>query len=412
MHHEGVFIVTYIQPGQSGYFRATLALFAGAFITFAVLYTTQPIMPVLSREFHVSPAVSSLSLSCSTAALALSMLWVSGISDWLGRKRLMTISLCLSAVLSMLVAISPNFPTLLALRTVQGIVLAGFPSIAMAYVNEEFHPNHIGAAMGLYVSGTSIGGMVGRIITGVLTDAFSWRVAIFVIGMVSMGLAVWFWYNLPRPRHFTPKPVGMRIVLTRLGHAARDRTLLGIYTLGFLLMGSFVTMYNYVGYLLMSPPYHLSQTLVGFVFVVYLTGTWSSTMMGRTADRIGKSKALRISTSISMAGCLLTLIPSLPLKILGLAGFTFGFFGVHAIASGWVGQLAPTYKAQASSLYLLFYYTGSSVAGAVGGLFWSSHGWPGVIAMIVILLAMAYVVENYVSKRASTLQGVAQQPRL
>ena len=202
--------MSYIQRGQVGYVRATLALFAGAFITFAILYTTQPIMPELSRQFHVSPAVSSLSLSFATAALAVSMLWVSGVSDRWGRKRLMAVSLFSSAALSILVAVAPNYPTLLALRTLQGIVLAGFPSIAMAYVNEEFHPNSAGMAMGLYVSGTSIGGMSGRIITGVLTDAFSWRIAVLVIGIISMVLATWFWFNLPRPAHFSPRGLVFR----------------------------------------------------------------------------------------------------------------------------------------------------------------------------------------------------------
>jgi MFS transporter, YNFM family, putative membrane transport protein len=395
---EGVFIVSYIQRGQPGYVRATLALFAGAFITFAILYTTQPIMPELSRQFHISPAMSSLSLSFATAALAVSMLWVSGVSDQWGRKRLMAVSLFSSAALSILVAVAPNYPTLLALRAVQGVVLAGFPSIAMAYVNEEFHPSSAGMAMGLYVSGTSIGGMAGRIITGMVTDLSSWRIAVLVIGIMSMALATWFWFNLPRPAHFSPQKMGLQALVSRLSHAARDRILLGIYTLGFLLMGSFVTMYNYISYLLMSPPYHLSQTLVGFIFVVYLTGTFSSTWMGRAADSIGKSKALRISVTISIVGCLVTLFPSLLLKIVGLALFTFGFFGGHAIASGWVGQLAPSYRAQASSLYLLFYYAGSSIVGSAGGLFWSAYGWLGVVTIITALLIVAYGMDWVVTR--------------
>lgn len=163
-------------------------------------------------------------------------------------------------------------------------------------------------------------------------------------------------------------------------------------------MGSFVTMYNYISYLLMSAPYHLSQTLVGFIFVVYLTGTFSSTWMGRVADFVGKSKALRISVTISIVGCLVTLFPALLLKIVGLALFTFGFFGGHAIASGWVGQLTPSYRAQASSLYLLFYYAGSSIVGAVGGLFWSANGWRGIVTIITVLLVVAYAMDWVVTR--------------
>lgn len=390
-------MMSYIQPGSPDYRRSTMALFGGAFVTFAELYATQPLMPELSRYFHVSPAVSSLSLSAATAALAISMLWVSGVSDRWGRKRLMSASLLASALLSIFVAVSPNFVALLLLRAAQGAVIGGFPAIAMAYVNEEFHPREIGRAMGLYVSGTSVGGMIGRMMIGVLADAFSWRVAIMALGVLSLGLAVWFWRALPRPRNFTPQPMGIQAVLHRLGDAFHGKPVIGVYTLGFLLMGGFVTMYNYVSYLLMGPPYHFSQTLVGFIFVVYLTGTLSSTLMGRLSDSMGRSQAMRMAIAMALAGCLMTLLVPVAVKIAGLAVFTFGFFGAHSVASGWVGQLAPALKAQASSLYLLFYYAGSSIAGAVGGVFWSAYGWHGVVGMITVLLLGAFLVERLVA---------------
>ncbi|WP_067623690.1 MFS transporter [Alicyclobacillus acidiphilus] len=390
--------MTYIRQGQPAYVRATLALFGGAFVTFAELYTTQPIMPELSKQFHVSPAVSSLSLSVATAALAVSMLWVSGLSDTWGRKRLMSASLLASAVLAILVSASPNFIALLVLRMLQGVVIAGFPSIAMAYVNEEFDPRGIGRAMGLYVSGTSVGGMVGRMVIGALTDAFSWRFAILVMGLLSLAISLWFWFALPKPRNFAPKQIGMTEMLARLAKAFTNRALIGIYALGFLLMGGFVTMYNYAGYLLMGSPYHLSQTFVGFIFVVYLMGTFSSTWIGNLGDSIGRSKAMQISIAISLAGSVTTLFEPLIVKIVGLAIFTFGFFGAHSTASGWIGQIAPTYRAQASSAYLLFYYAGSSLVGAVGGVIWSACGWLGVIALIAALLVVAYGVERIVAR--------------
>ncbi|KIL41281.1 MFS transporter [Gordoniibacillus kamchatkensis] len=391
--------MTFIQRGQPEFVRATMALFGGAFVTFAELYETQPLMPELSRHFHVAPAVSSLSLSVATAALAISLLWISGVSDNLGRKRLMSVSLFVSAIISIIIAISPNFTMLLVLRIVQGVTIAGFPSIAMAYVNEEFHPREIGRAMGLYVSGTSVGGMMGRIVIGALSDVFSWQAGIFIIGLLSLGIALWFWFSLPPPRNFARKQIGVAEIFARLGMAFNNKALIGVYTLGFLLVGGFVTMYNYVTYLLMGSPYGLSQTLVGFIFIVYLAGTFSSAWMGKLADSIGRSKAMQIAIAIGLAGCLTTLFVPLFIKIAGLAIFTFGFFGAHSIASGWVGQLAPAYRAQASSLYLLFYYSGSSVAGAVGGLFWSAYGWSGVIGMITVLLAIAFVVGRMVSRK-------------
>ncbi|KPV41832.1 MFS transporter [Alicyclobacillus ferrooxydans] len=390
--------MSYLERGRPEYLRATLSLFAGAFVTFAILYTTQPILPELSKQFHVSPTEASLSVSAATGALAISMLWVSGISDIWGRKRLMSASLVASALLAIVVSFSPSLPLLIALRALQGIVLAGFPSIAMAYVNEEFHPSSAGSAMGLYVSGTSVGGMVGRMVTGALTDALSWRYAILILGFLSLSIAALFWFTLPRPRHFSPRRVSVREQFQRLREALGKPQLVGVYTLGFLLMGGFVTTYNYISYLLMGPRYHLSQTWVGMIFVVYLTGTLSSAWIGRRADKVGRGRSIQLSSTISIVGIAVTWSPNLILKILGLALFTFGFFGCHAVASGWVGRLAPHTRAQASSLYLLFYYAGSSLVGAFGGTLWVSLGWSGIIGLVMILYVAAMVLSVFITK--------------
>jgi YNFM family putative membrane transporter len=391
----------YLERGRPGYLRATLALFAGAFVTFAVLYVTQPLMPELSRQFGVGPAVSSLSLSMATGALAVAMLWVPGLSDRWGRKRVMQTALLLSAALSVAIAFAPSFALLLVLRAVQGALLAGFPAIAMAYVTEEFDPRSQGRAMGLYVSGTTLGGMVGRIVTGALTDLWSWRVAIAVIGGISLALALWFMFALPRPRHFSPRPLPARELLHRLGQAARHPAAAGLYALAFVLMGGFVSMYNYISYLLTEPPYGLSQTLAGLIYLVYLAGTLSSAWMGRVADRIGRSRALRISIAVAMVGLIITLLPPVPAKVAGLVWFTFGFFGAHATASSWVPRIVGPYKAQASSLYLLLYYAGSSIVGTVGGWCWSGGGWGAVVALVMVLYAAGYAFETWVTRALS-----------
>jgi len=149
----------------------------------------------------------------------------------------------------------------------------------------------------------------------------------------------------------------------------RSKELMAVISLAFLLMGSFVTLYNYIGYLLEAPPYHLSQAAIGSIFIVYLSGTFSSVFMGKQADKYGNKPMLLASLAITASGALLTLLPSLAAILAGIVIFTFGFFASHSIASAWVGELAKQYKAQASSLYLLFYYLGSSFVGFGGGYF-------------------------------------------
>jgi len=382
----------YIQKGSTRYWRSISALFLGSFVTFALLYCTQPLIPVFSEQFNLTPAHASLSLSLTTGFLAASMLIISWLSDGRGRKLIMTISLLGSAVLTVVVAFTDNFVLLLTLRAVQGIMIAGFPAIAMAYINEEFDPAITGLVMGIYVSCTSVGGLFGRIIISTLTDFFSWHIALAGIGLLSVVVSIWFWFSLPDSEHFLPNKRLLREMIPALSRNLHHSTLLSLNGIGFLIMGGFVTLYNYIGYSLMSAPYNLSQTAVGCIFFVYLVGTFSSTYMGRLADHIGSSRVLCLSIGIMLSGCLITLNGNLYVKILGVAILTFGFFGSHSVASSWVGKCGGVDKAQASSLYLLFYYVGASVIGYMGGKFLSWYAWDGVVFLISISLSIALLL--------------------
>jgi len=384
--------VSYIKQGTVSFRDAILALFAGGFNTFAILYNIQPLMPEFSRDFHISPTMASLSLSMTTIAMAVSMLFVGSLSDAWGRKSVMTFSLFAASVLALLTAASPNFHFLLVIRVIQGIVLAGLPAIAMTYLSEEIEPSSLGIVMGIYISGNSVGGMGGRIISGIVTDFFNWRVAIAAIGALSLIATLLFWFKLPPSRNFERQPLKISKIAESLLSQCKDRNLLSVYGLGFLLMGSFVTLYNYIGYQLLAPPYSLSQSLVGSIFFVYIMGTFSSTWMGRLADRYARHKVMWMALAIILIGVTITLSSSLWLKIIGIAIFTFGFFGGHSVASSWVGRLATNHKAQASSLYLFFYYVGSSVGGTLGGIFWSNFGWAGVVGLIVFFLVTAFLL--------------------
>ncbi|QSB08584.1 MFS transporter [Lysinibacillus sp. FSL K6-0057] len=395
----------YIQKGTRAFHKANWALFLAGFITFANLYVTQPLLPTFSEVFHVSPAVASLSLSVTTFALAVSLIIVSSLSEAWGRKSLMTISIFAASILTLALAFSPNFETILVLRVVQGIVFAGLPAIAMAYLGEEMEPSSLGVAMGLYISGNSVGGLSGRVIIGTLTDHYNWHTGMMVLGGISLFVSILFVWMLPSSKHFSARPLQLKALTKTLLQHLRDPSMLCLYGMGFLLMGSFVTLYNYIGFKLMAPPYNLSATIVGWIFVIYLVGTFSSAWFGSLADRYGRQQMLLLAIAIMFAGALVTLNGLLTLKIIGITIFTFGFFAAHSIASGWVSKRASHDKAQASSLYLFFYYFGSSVGGTIGGVFWMKYGWIGVIAMIALFLFIACVL-SFLLKRFIVRQRI------
>ena len=387
-----------IARGERDFYRAIAALFFGGFSTFSLLYSVQPLLPVFTREYGVSPAESSVALSLTTAVLAFALLLAGTISEVLGRKRVMVFSLAAASATTLLVVLARDWGQLLLLRALTGLALSGLPAVAMAYLADEMAANAIGLAMGLYIAGNSVGGLAGRLTLALFADHDWWRGGMALVGILGLASAALLYRALPESRAFAPqKPNLQALWRSLIGHFA-DPGLRLLFLVGFLLMGAFVTVYNYIGFLLFAPPFSLNQTQVGLIFVLYLLGGVSSAAMGDLATRFGRRRVLWTGMAIMLAGLAATLTGNLIAIVAGVGLITIGFFGAHSIASSWVGLRAETAKAQASSLYLLFYYLGSSAAGTLGGWFYSAGGWPAVAALVGALTLGAMIVALLLSQ--------------
>ena len=388
----------YIEKGTAMFMHTVLALFCGGFATFALLYCVQPMMPLLSAEFSINAAQSSLILSVATGLLAIGLLITGPISDRIGRKPVMVAALFAAALCTIASAMMPTWHGVLVLRALVGLSLSGLAAVAMTYLSEEIHPRHIGLAMGLYIAGNAIGGMCGRLITGVLIDFVSWHTAMLVIGGLALVAAAVFWRILPESRNFRPRSLHPRSLLDGFTLHFRDAGLPLLFLEAFVLMGAFVTLFNYIGYRLLAAPYHLDQAFVGLLSVVYLSGIYSSAKVGALADKLGRRKMLWVTIALMLAGLALTMVTPLSVVIVGMLVFTFGFFGAHSVASSWIGRRALKAKGQASSLYLFSYYAGSSIAGTAGGVAWHLGGWNGIGLFIATLLLVALLIAVKLAK--------------
>ncbi|WP_322899742.1 MFS transporter, partial [Actinacidiphila rubida] len=172
------------------------------------------------------------------------------------------------------------------------------------------------------------------------------------------------------------------------GHLG-DGRLRRLYGLGLLFMAVFGAVYTVLGYRLTAAPYHLSQTAIGAVFLVYLVGTGTSAASGTLQARIGRRGAFAVALALCAGGLLLTLAAPLPVILLGLVLITAGFFTGHSVASGAVSRTATAGRAQASALYLTAYYVGNSVGGSAAASFYHHGGWPAAAAVAFAALALA-----------------------
>ena len=378
--------------GEPGYRRATIALFAAGMATFMTLYCVQGLLPMFSDHYDVSPATSALAVSVSTGLLALAIIPASVLSEHFGRVRVMSVSAVSATLLGLLLPWSPTFEVLLAGRALQGLLCAGVPAVAMAYLAEEIDHRALGTAVGTYIAGTTIGGLVGRLIPTLAIDVTTWQWALQLASLVAMGFAVAFTRLAPASEHFVRQRVAPRQTLQNLLGHLRDTPLLCLFGLAFVLTGTFVTVYNFLGYRLVSGPFNMPMTLAGLVFTLYLSGTISSAFAGRMADAWGRQRVLVIAIGVMIVGLALSLPDWLPTVLIGISLFTAGFFAAHSVASSWVGARATQHRAEASSLYVLGYYLGSSVVGALGGLAYAAAGWAGVAGYVGVFLLVGVIL--------------------
>ncbi|WP_018156346.1 MFS transporter [Demetria terragena] len=400
--------VTGYRVGERGFRRITLAVSAAGMTTFVAMYAAQAVLPQIATEFDSSPAATALTISATTGMLALMVVPISVLSERFGRLRIMSVSALLSVVIGLLQPWAPSLELLVAMRGLQGIALAGVPATAMAYLAEEVHPDDVGAAMGKYIAGTTLGGLAGRLIPSLTLEVGTWRWGMMAAAAASFCFATATAFLAPKSRHFVARPVGWRTTASHLKTHLKTPALVAMFGTGFLLMGGFVSVYNFLGFRLLAAPFDLPDVVVGLIFLMFLAGTVSASAAGRLADRLGPRRVLVTSEMVMLGGLLLTWPDHLVPVLIGAFLLTAGFFGAHAVASGWVGRLATEHRAEASSLYLLAYYAGSSVMGALAGLAFAAAAWTGVVLYVggLVLAAAALVVASQRSRVARAADTV------
>nr|WP_314860949.1 MFS transporter [uncultured Undibacterium sp.] len=368
------------------------AMLFGGFSSFSMLYCVQPLMPLLATEFTLSASQSSWILSTSTLCLAFSLLISSVISEVIGRKVLMLWAVTIAAATTVLCSLVHSFEQLIFLRAVLGIALGGMPAVAIAYLSEEVDASALASTIGLYIAGSALGGMSGRLLTALFCDYFSWQVAFAIMGSIGLYSAWEFWRTLPDAQHFKPHVGNSRgqlsTIIAGFRAHAMNRDLLRLFGLAFILTGCFTSFYNYINFHLVAAPFHFSQASLGSISIFYLLGMLSSILASASITRFGRRKLVLGALTAMVLGLLLSLSSTIVFILTGTALFTFSFFAAHSVASSWVARLALSSRALASAMYLFCYYAGASVLGSIGGDIWSNAAWQGLILFMSILLTI------------------------
>jgi len=384
-----------LRPQDRQYRRALLALFATGIAAFAMVYVVQPLLPLVSAEFDVNATQSSLLVSVSTFAIAVAVLPLARLSERLGRGRTMVLGLGAAVVAGVVAAVAPTFALMLVARGVQGAAMAAVPAAALAWVAENVAGGWVTRVAGLYIAGTTVGGMGGRVLGGVVADLTSWRTAMLTIALLAAALTAAAAALLPRGTRVPARPAEAARAGGDGARAARVR----VYLLGGLGMAMFVGIYNVIAYRTHAPPFLLGTGLGSMFYLTYLAGTATSSLAGRLERRVGLRATALVGLAACLAGVLLTLPDLLVLIWVGLAVVAGGFFMVHATASANSARLSPR-PSDGSGTYTFAYYFGSSIGGVVLGQAWEVGAWGGTVVAAVALIGLAGAVAAGLPRRS------------
>jgi YNFM family putative membrane transporter len=363
---------------------------------FLELYSTQPLLPLLTRLFHASKTGVSLTVSAATLGAALSAPIFGSFVERLPRKRVIVACLAGIALPTLLAATSTSLAQLIFWRFLQGMVVPGIVAVVVTYIGEEWPPNRIALVMSFYVSGTALGGFLGRVSAGMLAEWFSWQVSFLVVGIVALAgagaVAAWLPHGRRRPP--LPPPSATRLTFfPQLRSLFRNRRLVATYAVGCNVLFSLVAVFTWITFHLSAPPFLLSTAALSSLFFVYLIGLVITPAAGYIITHVGLRKGIGAAILCSMAGVLLTLAPSLPVVILGLTLVCTGVFISQAASQSHLRVAAPPEaRVTAAGLYITCYYIGGTAAGVVPGAFWALGKWPACVAFILAMQAVALAI--------------------
>ena len=361
------------------------------FCAFFNLYGPQSLLPSLARDFDASPAQVSLAITATTLAIALSAPFAGVLADMLGRKRVIAAAMLVATVPLVMIALAPSLHVLVLWRFVLGLVLPPIFTVVVAYIGEEWPPAQATGAMGVYMAATGVGGFAGRLVSGLLADLVGWRSGFLITAALTFASGLAVAVILPRERNFTRSEGIVASGRAMLGHL-RNPQLLATYAVGFGTLFTFVALFTYVNFLLAAPPFNLTPTLLGSIFVTYLAGSFTVLWLGRAIARFGRRTMVLAAIVTWCTGALLTLVPSLPVIILALAIAACGGFIVQATSTAYVALTAESGRTSAIGFYATTYYIGGSVGAVLPGLTWSLGGWPACVAMVLVVQACMAIV--------------------
>ncbi|WP_445505545.1 MFS transporter [Niallia sp. 03091] len=355
---------------------------------FIIIYGPQPILPLFMKEFGVSMSTASLSISLTIIGIVFSSLFLAAFSDKWDRKKVVLISNILLIIPNAALIFTHSFFWLLVFRFFQGTLITGVTTILMTYASEEFPKKNKGMVLATYVSATLLGGLLGRVLCGFMTEHFNWESFFFITTIMTTLISLLIYFCLSDSTNQVK--TGKQNFMDHF----KNLPLLSTFFIGFSHFFSFVGLFNYLPFYASQDPFNYSVTQTSLLYLTYIWGIASSLITGMVSNRFGRRGTIAFGHLVGASGILITLIPSPYTLIIGASILVLGQFCSQSSVTAYITDVVSHSKGAATSLYQCFFYLGGSLGAWLPGILWRHFDWSGVVFSSVSFILLA-LCSNY-----------------
>ena len=360
---------------------------------FLQVYSIQAILPVLMMDFTATEVQAGMIVGATILAIAIMSPFLGMLSDAVGRKSFIVGALLFLAIPTALIAQSPNIGWMGMWRFMQGLSVPGITVVTIAYIGEEFEGRALTELMSFYVSGSVLGGFMGRFLLGHLHELIGWRAGYYVMAGMTLIGALWVGKMLPASRHFVANPK-FRSAMQTLGEHLVNRYVVTSCLLGACVLFSLVGCFTFINLHLADTPYELSTGALANIFAVYLIGVVITPLSTTLLRRFGSARTVRVAVIISMFGVLLTLVTPLWGIVLGLAIMSSGVFITQAATISYIAVNVKKGRSLASGLYYMGYYAGGTMGAWLCGIAYARGQWSLTVWLLLFVQVLALLVAS------------------
>jgi predicted MFS family arabinose efflux permease len=368
--------------GGSEMTRGMVALFAVACgISVANLYYAQPLLPLISRQFHIGSGTADLVVTAAQIGYGIGLALIVPLGDMLVRRRLVPGILVVAALALFTASAAPDIIVLLFAVAVAGITSVS-AQILVPFAASLASEQDRGRVVGTVMSGLLVGILLARTFSGLIADAAGWRTVFVVAGVIVLGLSVLLHHRLPDE---LPRPsIVYRKLLGSVVHLMRTEPLLRLRSaIGALAFATFNVVWTSLAFLLAGPPYHESEAVIGLFGLLGAAGALAASFSGRLADRGLERWVSGGALAITAASMALLALGSdrLWALIAGILLVDLGIQAVHIQNQQLIFGIDPAARSRLNTGYMVSYFIGGAIGSAATGLAYAAGGWSSVMIL-------------------------------